>query len=352
MAAYRYNDMADRIDDVLTELLAKQSEPTPEVASGENAEPGTQKPTADLSSEGQEKAPELQEHEERGNAPENQSAEQQGAQEPPAAEQPLQAQHEPAAAKPENELLTRIGNDYERMRQENAQLKDIVAQLKGVIPQFQNALSQQSQEAEKHIVEKTVEPPILDMESVQYMTDEDRRAATAKYSTAMADYAKQTVLNEVMKEMQPIVDSYKRQTAEAADMTARNRIRGSKGFEDFDDYGDAIDRIAANTPGFDGIEPEMKYALSYMINRGINDMQRKPEVETTEMLVEKVKNNPDALRALEEMRVRQAAEKNASVPPVTASQGQATAPAVKSEAPRSLDEASERAYKMLGLRRF
>nr|DAU40357.1 MAG TPA: hypothetical protein [Caudoviricetes sp.] len=238
------------------------------------------------------------------------------------------------------------------MRQENEQLKDIVAQLKGVIPQFQNALQQQSQAAENTIVEEVIEPPVFDVENVQYLSDDERRAATAKYSSAMADYARKTVLGEVMKEMQPIVDNYKRQTAEAADMTARNRIRSSKGFEDFDDYGDAIDRIAANTPGFDGIDPEMKYALSYMINRGINAMNQKPETETTEMLVERVKNNPDALRALEEMRVKQVAEKNAAVPPVTASQGSATAPAVKPEPPQSLEEATERAYKMLGLRKF
>ena len=328
MAAYRYNFMAERLDDVLTELLAQQSQ------EGTPSEP----------------------------APETTPAE--AAQTEPTAE-PVQAPTEPAAApaepatpapqaeaNPGAELLNRIGSDYERMRQENEQLKDIVAQLKGVIPQFQNALQQQSQAAENTIVEEVIEPPVFDVENVQYLSDDERRAATAKYSSAMADYARKTVLSEVMKEMQPIVDNYKRQTAEAADMTARNRIRSSKGFEDFDDYGDAIDRIAANTPGFDGIDPEMKYALSYMINRGINAMNQKPETETTEMLVERVKKNPDALRALEEMRVKQVAEKNAAVPPVTASQGSATAPAVKPEPPQSLEEATERAYKMLGLRKF
>ena len=328
MAAYRYNFMAERLDDVLTELLAQQSQ------EGTPSEP----------------------------APETTPAE--AAQTEPTAE-PVQAPTEPAAApaepaapapqaeaNPGAELLNRIGSDYERMRQENEQLKDIVAQLKGVIPQFQNALQQQSQAAENTIVEEVIEPPVFDVENVQYLSDDERREATAKYSSAMADYARKTVLSEVMKEMQPIVDNYKRQTAEAADMTARNRIRSSKGFEDFDDYGDAIDRIAANTPGFDGIDPEMKYALSYMINRGINAMNQKPETETTEMLVERVKKNPDALRALEEMRVKQVAEKNAAVPPVTASQGSATAPAVKPEPPQSLEEATERAYKMLGLRKF
>ena len=320
--------MAERLDDVLTELLAQQSQ------EGTPSEP----------------------------APETTPAE--AAQTEPTAE-PVQAPTEPAAApaepaapapqteaNPGAELLNRIGSDYERMRQENEQLKDIVAQLKGVIPQFQNALQQQSQAAENTIVEEVIEPPVFDVENVQYLSDDERRAATAKYSSAMADYARKTVLSEVMKEMQPIVDNYKRQTREAADMTARNRIRSSKGFEDFDDYGDAIDRIAANTPGFDGIDPEMKYALSYMINRGINAMNQKPETETTEMLVERVKKNPDALRALEEMRVKQVAEKNAAVPPVTASQGSATAPAVKPEPPQSLEEATERAYKMLGLRKF
>lgn len=320
--------MAERLDDVLTELLAQQSQ------EGTPSEP----------------------------APETTPAE--AAQTEPTAE-PVQAPTEPAAApaepaapapqteaNPGAELLNRIGSDYERMRQENEQLKDIVAQLKGVIPQFQDALSQQSQAAENTIVEEVIEPPVFDVENVQYLSDDERRAATAKYSSAMADYARKTVLSEVMKEMQPIVDNYKRQTREAADMTARNRIRSSKGFEDFDDYGDAIDRIAANTPGFDGIDPEMKYALSYMINRGINAMNQKPETETTEMLVERVKKNPDALRALEEMRVKQVAEKNAAVPPVTASQGSATAPAVKPEPPQSLEEATERAYKMLGLRKF
>ena len=330
MPRWRLTDiiMAERLDDVLTELLAQQSQ------EGTPSEP----------------------------APETTPAE--AAQTEPTAE-PVQAPTEPAAApaepaapapqteaNPGAELLNRIGSDYERMRQENEQLKDIVAQLKGVIPQFQDALQQQSQAAENTIVEEVIEPPVFDVENVQYLSDDERRAATAKYSSAMADYARKTVLSEVMKEMQPIVDNYKRQTREAADMTARNRIRSSKGFEDFDDYGDAIDRIAANTPGFDGIDPEMKYALSYMINRGINAMNQKPETETTEMLVERVKKNPDALRALEEMRVKQVAEKNAAVPPVTASQGSATAPAVKPEPPQSLEEATERAYKMLGLRKF
>ena len=328
MAAYRYNFMAERLDDVLTELLAQQSqegtpsEPTPETTPAESAQT---EPTAE---------------------PVQAPAEPAAAPAEPAAPAPQ------AEANPGAELLNRIGSDYERMRQENEQLKDIVAQLKGVIPQFQNALQQQSQAAENTIVEEVIEPPVFDVENVQYLSDDERRAATAKYSSAMADYARKTVLSEVMKEMQPIVDNYKRQTREAADMTARNRIRSSKGFEDFDDYGDAIDRIAANTPGFDGIDPEMKYALSYMINRGINAMNQKPETETTEMLVERVKKNPDALRALEEMRVKQVAEKNAAVPPVTASQGSATAPAVKPEPPQSLEEATERAYKMLGLRKF
>lgn len=332
MAAYRYNFMAERLDDVLTELLAQQSqegtpsEPAPDTAPTEAAQT---EPTAEP----------VQAPTEPAAAPAEPAAE-------PAAPAPQ------AEANPGAELLNRIGSDYERMRQENEQLKDIVAQLKGVIPQFQNALQQQSQAAENTIVEEVIEPPVFDVENVQYLSDDERRAATAKYSSAMADYARKTVLGEVMKEMQPIVDNYKRQTAEAADMTARNRIRSSKGFEDFDDYGDAIDRIAANTPGFDGIDPEMKYALSYMINRGINAMNQKPETETTEMLVERVKNNPDALRALEEMRVKQVAEKNAAVPPVTASQGSATAPAVKPEPPQSLEEATERAYKMLGLRKF
>lgn len=332
MAAYRYNFMAERLDDVLTELLAQQSqegtpsEPAPETTPAEAAQT---EPTAEP----------VQAPTEPAAAPAE-----------PAAETAAPAPQ--TEANPGAELLNRIGSDYERMRQENEQLKDIVAQLKGVIPQFQNALSQQSQAAENTIVEEVIEPPVFDVENVQYLSDDERREATAKYSSAMADYARKTVLSEVMKEMQPIVDNYKRQTREAADMTARNRIRSSKGFEDFDDYGDAIDRIAANTPGFDGIDPEMKYALSYMINRGINAMNQKPETETTEMLVERVKKNPDALRVLEEMRVKQVAEKNAAVPPVTASQGSATAPAVKPEPPQSLEEATERAYKMLGLRKF
>lgn len=330
MPRWRLTDiiMAERLDDVLTELLAQQSqegtpsEPAPETTPAEAAQT---EPTAE---------------------PEQAPTEPAAAPAEPAAPAP-QAEENPGA-----ELLNRIGSDYERMRQENEQLKDIVAQLKGVIPQFQNALQQQSQAAENTIVEEVIEPPVFDVENVQYLSDDERREATAKYSSAMADYARKTVLSEVMKEMQPIVDNYKRQTREAADMTARNRIRSSKGFEDFDDYGDAIDRIAANTPGFDGIDPEMKYALSYMINRGINAMNQKPETETTEMLVERVKKNPDALRVLEEMRVKQVAEKNAAVPPVTASQGSATAPAVKPEPPQSLEEATERAYKMLGLRKF
>lgn len=339
--------MADRLEDVLAEVIAQGNQTEGALASEEGE--GANRTEAMTDGTPSDTLSEPGTQTQQGDAgPENNP---QTVQETNAQPSRTQQEAPTASEDPSQSLLRQIGTDYERMRQENEQLKDIVAQLKGVIPQFQNALSQQSQAAENTVVEKMIEPPVFDVENVQYMSDDERRAATAKYSSAMADYARKTVLEEVMKEMQPIVDSYKRQTREAADMAARSRIKSSKGFEDFDSYGDAIDRIAANTPGFDGIDPEMKYALSYMINRGIKAMNEKPVEETAEMLVEKVKKNPDALRALEEMRVRQTAEKNASVPPVTASQGQSSAPAVKPEPPQNLSEASERAWKMLGLKK-
>ena len=180
MPRWRLTDiiMAERLDDVLTELLAQQSqEGTPSEPAPDTAPTGAAQtePTAEP----------VQAPTEPAAAPAEPVAE-------PAAPAPQ------TEANPGAELLNRIGSDYERMRQENEQLKDIVAQLKGVIPQFQNALQQQSQAAENTIVEEVIEPPVFDVENVQYLSDDERREATAKYSSAMADYARKTVLSEVM----------------------------------------------------------------------------------------------------------------------------------------------------------
>ena len=232
------------------------------------------------------------------------------------------------------------------LRGENQQLRAALQQMRQQMLNQQKAQQEANRANEEKIASAVLEPPKLDFNQVQYMNDEERNAALAQYNNAVADYAKRSV----MKDLQPIVDQYNRQTKEAADAAVKNQLMGSGKFEGFSENSDQIEKIVRSTPGLSELPPEIKYALGYVINRGVQSMNAKPAPpETAEQLVARVMNNPEAMKALEKQRVTKIAQANKAAPPVAASQGQNNAPAVAPNPPQNLDEARARARKIFGL---
>jgi hypothetical protein len=219
--------------------------------------------------------------------------------------------------------------------------------LNGNMQQMQAQTEQANRANERAVEEAVLTPPTPpDFGTVQYQDDGERLRAISQYGAAMADYTRQAV----MKELQPIVDQYHRQTKEAEEAAVKNQLLASGQLEGFSEDMAQIDKIVSTTPGLSELSPEVKYTLAYVINRGVKAMNAKPAAaETAEQLVAKVMQNPEALKAIEKERVAKIAAANKSAPPIAASQGQGNAPAVAQNPPQDFNEARARALKRFGL---
>lgn len=331
--------MAERLDDVLAELMASQdnnpasftdeAQPTEPVP----AEGGNEAPTEDVPVE-----PMAEEQGDTPPAPAEASTDQNGeasGEVPPA-----------PAVNPQMEALARATEAENGLRSENAQLREALQQMQQMTAQTQQAAQEANQRNEEAVASAVLKPPVIDFNTVQYLGEEERRQAIEQYGSAMADYAKQSI----MQELQPMVDHFRRQTKEAEDAAVRNQLGGAGGLEGFTDDLQQIENIIAKTPAIAALPPETRYALGYVINRGVKAMNAKPaEPEGVDALVARVLENPEAMKAIEKERVSRIAAANRQAPPVAASQGQNNAPAVAQNAPQDFNEARARARKIFGL---
>lgn len=324
--------MADRLDGVLTELLAAQDNETAAMPSSDDvpntdpaAEGGNNAVSEGTTDAGQTEATPMTEGESTD-----------GSGEVP----------QTPEAPPLIDPLAEATKALEGIRNENNELRNMLSQMKQMMDQQSKAQSEANKVNEEKIAEAILEPPTLDFEQVQYMSDEERQAALSKYNSAVAEYTKKTV----MKELQPLVDQYHRQTKEAENAAVKNQLIGSGKFEGFSDDAEQIEHIISVTPGLADLPAETRYALGYVINRGVKAMNTVPTSETTDELVARVLKNPDAMKAIEKDRVMRVAQSNKAAPPVAASQGQSNAPALSNNPPKRLDEARALALKMMGLK--
>lgn len=321
--------MAERLDDVLAELMASQ-EVAPE------AEPAEAQPTEPAPAEGGENAPEGEMTGESTPAPASEEKVGTEGGEVPSTPAP----------DPQMEAVARTAQIVDGQQAEIAQLREALQQMQQMTAQTQQAAQEANRRNEEAIADVVLKPPVLDLNAVQYLGEEERKHAIEQYGSAMADYAKQSI----MKDLQPMVDHFKRQTKEAEDARVRNVLGGVGGLEGFNDSLEQIENIIAKTPALTNLPPETRYALGYVINRGVQAMNAKPaEPEGVESLVARVLENPEAMKAIEKERVARIAAANRQAPPVAASQGQSNAPAVAQNAPQDFNEARARARKIFGL---
>ena len=244
------------------------------------------------------------------------------------------------------EALNGVRGENAELRQANQQMQQMLKKMQEMMEQQQKAKDEANKANEEAIAKAITEPPQLDFTTIQYLDDEARSKALAEYNHAVAEYAKQGI----MKDLQPIVDQYHKQTKEAADAAVKNQLISSGKFEGFSEDVEQIENIVRSTPGISDLPPETKYAIAYIINRGVKAMNTKPAApEKTEDLVARVLKNPEAMKAIEKERTLKIARANKAAPPVAASQGQNNAPAVSPNPPQNLDEARARARKIFGI---
>lgn len=213
--------------------------------------------------------------------------------------------------------------------------------LKAQLDQYKAMIEQQSQNTEQNIND-ALTAPTLDIGELQYMSDDERKAATTKFAQEMAEYNRKKLLSELA----PIIKTVQEQKSIAEEQAVIGRLSNDPRYEGFADSINEIREIINRTPALKNADTQTRYEVAYLIDKGLRTKAKK---ETTEDIVNRVMQDSNALRMLEERRALTTAKQNSAVPAVAASMG--TSPATPPSKPKNIDEADDALLKAFGYKR-
>lgn len=235
------------------------------------------------------------------------------------------------------QMANRATEALRAMQQENARLRETMEQQ-----------SRQAETAAQAVVENTApQMPVFDVSNFAYIDDEGRQKAAADFTQRMAEFMR----TQMEGELAPIKESFEAQKAAAAKAEAINRLSSDARMTGFADAIPQIEHILAKTPSV-GAEknPEMRYALGYIIKRGLDSMHAPAAAEKSAAdIAKEAMANPEVMRLIESERARATAEKNAGAVAQAASSGSSGAPAAPQPRPTSMAEAKELFRRTFGL---
>ena len=200
-------------------------------------------------------------------------------------------------------LLNLLIPAFRQMQSENAQLKQ--------------SMVQQS-EATKAQLEESLEPPTLDIDGMMYDDDATRQRKQSEYNTAMFDYQRKML----MKEMQPMMDSYREQQQAQALNGAVANLHNLPGVGNrFDDVAADIPQTIKSIPALSSMPPNEAVVLAALIAKGrAASNAQAAQAKTPEQMADEVYSNPEVMKLLE-LKRNQALQANQTIPPMSASQG-------------------------------
>lgn len=210
--------------------------------------------------------------------------------------------------------------------------------------QLKQSMVQQSDDT-KAKLEDALEPPTLDIDGMMYADDATRQQKQAEYNNAMFEYQRKMI----MKEMQPVVDSYRRQQQDQAIQGAISGLHNTPGIGNrFDDVASDIPQVIKSIPALASLPPNEQVTIAALVAKGraaVNAQAKTPEQIATDVYA-----NPEVMKLLELKRT-QALQANQNIPPMSASQGAvAAAPVNVDHKPETVADAFEELTKMLRAR--
>lgn len=201
-------------------------------------------------------------------------------------------------------------------------------QMQAENEQLKQSITQQS-EATKAQLEDSLEPPTLDIDGMMYDDDATRQRKQSEYNTAMLDYQRKML----MKEMQPMMDSYREQQQAQALNGAVANLHNLPGVGNrFDDVAADIPQTIKSIPALSSMPPNEAVVLAALIAKG--RAASNAQAKTPEQMADEVYSNPEVMKLLE-LKRNQALQANQTIPPMSASQG------AMSAAPVSVDHKPE-----------
>lgn len=320
--------MAERINDVLGELLAQQA--------AEDAQAGQQQTAPQ---------PEIPPQSGENIATQNQPST--VAQDRPTAEptttQPEEANAQAQAADPQAAAQIGLDRAAQALSQAQAQNEQLAAQLKELLAQRQ----QQSTQAQTAIEETmTQQPPLdIDLSDLAYLSDEERAQKMQQLRVSIEEQTRKSIMDEIA----PVMEDFKNRQHSAEDEAVRTTLSGQPQFKGFRENESTINNIIENTPELAQLEPERRYTLAYLISRGVSSMNTDAKPKSAEEMANEAAGNPEVMKLLEKRRAQDIAQTNSEVPTLSASGGGSYVPANVDRAPQTLKEAREQALKALGI---
>ena len=212
--------------------------------------------------------------------------------------------------------------------------------------QLQQTLQQMSEQQKEAALEKTLEPPKIDLSDLAFVDEAEAARRQAQYANDMAEYAKE----KIMQQMQPMLDQAKRMQEENERTQALGDLEKVPELKGIGNRKQQLDRIISVNPALkdSDIPWEEKYITAYAMARGIDAMNApEPKEMSVDELFEKYRNNPEFQAMVEKERIEKV--KNAQqVPPFSASSGAGNAALDIKEKPKTFEEASERVRALFG----
>ena len=227
-------------------------------------------------------------------------------------------------------------------------LQEIEA-LKAQNQQMQGTLEELSKKNEENLIEEAMQPPVLDINSLAFATEEEVAQAQADYAQKMAEYNR----HQLMQELAPTLEYAKRgmQDAERTEtISALSQVPELAGIGDMIPQ---LDKIIASNKWLnsDDMSMQEKYINAYAIAMGVNAINTPPEPEkklTDDDLMRLYDENPTFQELIEKKRL-EAIKGSQQVPPFSASSGAVNAALNIKEKPKTFEEASRRTREMFGL---
>lgn len=235
----------------------------------------------------------------------------------------------------------------------NTQLQQAMAQIQSLQAQnsqLQGAVDELSKRNEQNIIEKALEPPILDISALSFADDDTIRAAQEKYASDMSEYTR----SQIMKELSPFIAQAKEGMREKEEREALSVLSGIPELSGIEGMLPQLESIIQNNKALssDDMSMDEKLITAYAIAKGVNSITAAPPEKkepTTEELMDLYNSNPAFQEMVEKQRIEQL-KQSQQVPPFSASSGAVNAALNIKEEPKGWDDASKRTREMFGLK--
>ncbi len=236
------------------------------------------------------------------------------------------------AAEKNTELL-RAQEELEALKKQNEQL--------------QGTIDEMSKANEQTVVEEALTPPVLDINTLAFATEEEQKAAMEKHNADMSAYIRQ----EIMKELSPTIEYAKKGMAEKERSDALDTLSQLPELTGIKDMAHQLDHIIAKNKWLqsEAITAEEKYINAYMIAKGLENINNPVTAKEpgAEELLDQYNKNAAFRELVEKQRIEEL-KKGQQVPLMSAGGGAANVALNIKDKPQTLDEASEQVRKLFG----